>query len=116
MVSINGREARLIQAHLAPAEQRIKIHYSQLFDFDNCPQEEVLDLFARWLLSEPLSPDTASSQNKETAAMPSTASLEVPSPMTPAHQAPSTPRAGRIREGLVVGPITSSPQPLVTAM
>ncbi|ERF73707.1 hypothetical protein EPUS_00961 [Endocarpon pusillum Z07020] len=116
MVSINGREARLIQAHIAPEEQRIKIRYSQLFDFDNSPQEEVLDLFVRWLLSKPLSPDTTSSQNKDTVEMPPAATLEVALPITPAHQAPLPPRTGRVREDLVVSPVTRSPQSLVTAM
>ncbi|KAF7508989.1 hypothetical protein GJ744_008545 [Endocarpon pusillum] len=116
MVSINGREARLIQAHIAPEEQRIKIRYSQLFDFDNCPQEEVLDLFARCLLSKPLSPDTTSSQNRETAKMPPAATLEVALPITPAHRAPLTPRTGPIRESFVLSPITRSPQRLVAAM
>lgn len=116
MVSINGREARLIQAHIAPEEQRIKVRYSQLFDFDNCSQEEVLDLFARWLLSKPLSPDTTSSQNKEPAEMPRTAPIEVGVPIMPAHQAPLPPKTGCVREDLVLSPITSSPQPLVAAM
>jgi hypothetical protein len=58
MISINGREkARLIQAHIAPKkqEQRMKIRFTQ--SVDCCSQEEILDLFARWLLGEPLSTD-----------------------------------------------------------
>ncbi|KAF7512834.1 hypothetical protein GJ744_011937 [Endocarpon pusillum] len=55
MLSIIGRETRLIQAHIVPEEQRVKVSYSQLFDFDHCPQQETLDLIWKWLLSEPVS-------------------------------------------------------------
>jgi hypothetical protein len=59
MVSNNGREARLVQAHIAPEEQSMKIRYTQSFDFDSYSQDEILDGFTRWLLGEALSPDKA---------------------------------------------------------
>jgi hypothetical protein len=81
-IFLSMAEARLIQAHIAPVEQRIKLRYSQLFDFDYCPREETLDLFTRWLLSEPLSPDAAFSEEGETPEPPRTTDFEISLPVT----------------------------------
>lgn len=53
LVSINGRFARVIQAHVALEEQRLKVRYSQYYNFENCSQRQ-MDLFLRWTLSSPL--------------------------------------------------------------
>ena len=53
LVSIIGRFARVIQAHVSLEEQRLKVRYSQLYDFENCSQRQ-MDLFLRWTLSSPL--------------------------------------------------------------
>jgi hypothetical protein len=86
MISINGREVRLIQAHIAPEEQRMEIRYTQSFDFDHCPQEETLDLFARWLLGEPLSPDKALSAKGEAISEYLTETLEASHPTRSPHK------------------------------
>jgi hypothetical protein len=53
MVSVLGRSARIIQAHMCPETQRLKVRYSQRFDF--CHNASVKrDLFLRWLLSDPV--------------------------------------------------------------
>ncbi len=53
LVSIIGRFARVIQAHVSLEEQRLKVRYSQLYNFENCSQRQ-MDLFLRWTLSSPL--------------------------------------------------------------
>lgn len=53
MLSIIGREARIIQAHICPREQRLKVRYSQLFDFSHYTSTQ-RDLFIRWLMSDPI--------------------------------------------------------------
>jgi hypothetical protein len=53
LVSIIGRFARVIQAHVCLKDQRLKVRYSQLYDFDSCSQRQ-MDLFLRWILSSPL--------------------------------------------------------------
>ena len=53
MLSVIGQDARIIQAHICPTEQRLKVRYSQLFDFgDYTPAQR--DLFIRWLMSDPI--------------------------------------------------------------
>jgi hypothetical protein len=55
MLSVLGRYARIIQAHMCPEEQRLKVRYSQRFDF--CHNTSIKkDLFLRWLLSDPVTP------------------------------------------------------------
>ena len=54
MVSIIGRDARVIQAHMCPIKHRLKVRYSQLLDFADCKQKQ-MDLFVRWLLNNPVS-------------------------------------------------------------
>jgi hypothetical protein len=53
MLSILGRSARIIQAHMCPEEQRLKVRYSQRFDFCHNASAKK-DLFLRWLLSDPV--------------------------------------------------------------
>ena len=53
MLSVLGRSARIIQAHMCPEEQRLKVRYSQRFDFCHKPFFKK-DLFLRWLLSDPV--------------------------------------------------------------
>ncbi len=65
MVSIIGRTARVVEAYLSPEDDRIKIRYSQLVDFDDCPWAETLDLLAKWLLSDPLSRNPSSSGEED---------------------------------------------------
>jgi len=81
-----SREARVIQAHISPEEQRMEIRYTQSFDFDYCPQEEMLDLFARWLLGDPLSPDKALSAEDEAISEYATESLEASHPTRSPHK------------------------------
>lgn len=69
MVSVIGIEARLIQAHITSEGERIQVRYSQLFNFERCPKQETLELFVRWLLSEPLSIE-APSHEEETHELP----------------------------------------------
>jgi hypothetical protein len=54
VVSIIGRDARIIQADMCPQENRLKVRYSQLFDFSDCQQAQV-DLFMGLFLSDPIS-------------------------------------------------------------
>ena len=53
MLSVIGRDARIIQAHICPNEQRLKVRYSQLFDFSHYTPTQ-RDLFIRWLMSDPI--------------------------------------------------------------
>lgn len=53
MLSVIGRNARIIQAHVCTREQRLKLRYSQLCDLSyNTPVQ--IDPFVRWLLSDPI--------------------------------------------------------------
>ena len=53
IVSIIERDARIIQAQMCSQDQRLKVRYSQLFDFTyNAPTQR--DLGLRWLLSDPI--------------------------------------------------------------
>ena len=56
MLSVVGREARIIQAHICPYELRLKVRYSQLVDF-TFPHPSERDIFLRWLFSDPV-PET----------------------------------------------------------
>jgi hypothetical protein len=53
LLSIIGRTARIIQAHMCPQDQRLKVRYSQLFDFSHDTSVKK-DLFLRWLLCDPV--------------------------------------------------------------
>jgi hypothetical protein len=53
MLSIHGTRGRIIEAYMCPTLLRLKIHYSELFDFRDLTQSW-LDIFVRWFLSEPL--------------------------------------------------------------
>ena len=53
IVSIIGRDARIIQAHMCSQDQRLKVRCSQLFDFTYYSPGQ-RDLFLRWLLSDPI--------------------------------------------------------------
>ncbi len=53
MFSIHGPKARLMQAHMSPDEDRLKLRHSELFDFCHLTQEW-LDVFVRWMLNDPL--------------------------------------------------------------
>ncbi len=53
MLSIYGTKIRIVQAHMSPEQQRLQVRYSEFFDFRN-QTKEWLDVFVRWLLSEPL--------------------------------------------------------------
>ena len=68
-VSIIGRFARVIQAHVCLEEQRLKVRYSQLFDFRDCSQHQ-MDLFLRWILSSPLVEPKLLVENDETQGTP----------------------------------------------
>lgn len=39
---------------MCPQENRLKVRHGQLFDFTDCQQAQ-MDLFMRWLLSDPIS-------------------------------------------------------------
>ncbi len=116
MISVIGREARLVQAHIAPEEQRIKVRYSQLFDFDFCRQQETLDLFARWLLSDPRSADMpSSSEEDESPEVPPTAASEAVVPMKPAPEFLLTLRTGRSVDASLITHLTNPPHMMTTA-
>lgn len=70
LVSVLGRYARVIQAHVSLEEQRLKVRYSQLYDFDNCTQRQ-MDLFIRWILSSPLVEPKLQSEAVELPSSPS---------------------------------------------
>ncbi len=53
MLSMYGSEARIVQAHMSPEQQRLQVRYSELFDFCNLTKE-LLAIFVRWFLNEPL--------------------------------------------------------------
>ena len=53
LLSVIGRTARIIQAHMYPQDQRLKVRYSQLFDFSHNTSVKK-DLFLRWLLCDPV--------------------------------------------------------------
>lgn len=53
LFSVIGRSARIIQAHMCPREQRLKVRYSQMFDFSNNTLVK-RDLFTRWLFCDPI--------------------------------------------------------------
>jgi hypothetical protein len=53
MLSSIGRDSRIIQAHMCPREQRLKVRYSQLVDFSYFTPE-LRDMFLRWLLCDPI--------------------------------------------------------------
>ncbi len=53
ILSLIGRDARIIQAHFCPRDLRLKVRYSQLVDFSHYTTAQA-DLFTRWLLCEPL--------------------------------------------------------------
>ena len=53
LLSVIGRDAKIIQAHMCPYQQRLKVRSSQLFDFSyHTPAQR--DGFLRWLLSDPI--------------------------------------------------------------
>lgn len=53
MLSVIGRDARIIQAHMCTHERRLKVRYSQMCDFSYyTPQQR--DTFLRWLLCDPV--------------------------------------------------------------
>lgn len=54
MLSVMGRNARVIQAHMCLSEQRLKVRYTQLLDLSYYTPVQI-DLFVRWLMSDPLS-------------------------------------------------------------
>jgi hypothetical protein len=68
-VSILGRYAQIIQAHVSLEEQRLQIRYSQLYDFDNCSQLQ-MDLFLRWILSDSILEPKFKPEDEETAGSP----------------------------------------------
>jgi hypothetical protein len=53
MLSVIGRNARIIQAHVCTREQRLKLRYSQLCDLSYYTPVQI-DPFVRWLLSDPI--------------------------------------------------------------
>jgi hypothetical protein len=57
LFSILDTKVRLIQAHMCPAQRRLKVSSSQLFEFGDCSQE-TMDLFVRWLLCDPVGTTT----------------------------------------------------------
>lgn len=69
MLSIIGRTARIIQAHMYLSDKRLKVRYSQLFDFSyHTPVQR--DLFLRWLLSDPIAAANPLSDGGPTIASP----------------------------------------------
>jgi hypothetical protein len=64
-----GRRARVVQAHMCPQEQRLKVRYSQLFDFTH-PNPQQTDLVVRWLLSDPITETKPPSDGAEQSTSP----------------------------------------------
>lgn len=108
MLSIIGRDARIIQAHMRPDEQRLKLRYGQLVDLSrHTPLER--DIFLRWLLSEPVMDTELSVDDEERPLSPAGDTA----PRLSASPAPA-PQNQRCREdmpkdfaGLSVGAIIS---------
>jgi hypothetical protein len=53
MVSVMGRRARIVQAHMCSLEERLKVRCSQFLDFTHYTSLQP-DLIVRWLLSDPI--------------------------------------------------------------
>ncbi len=53
MLSLYGSKGRLIEAYMCPTTVRLKVRYSNFFEFRRLNQAWV-DTFVRWFLSEPL--------------------------------------------------------------
>ena len=69
MLSVIGRDARIIQAHICPNEQRLKVRYSQPFDFSHYTPTQ-RDLFIRWLMSDPITETKPPADVEERPASP----------------------------------------------
>lgn len=69
LASIVGRHVRIIQAHISLEEQRLKVRYSQFYDFEHCSQPR-MDLFLRWILSSPLLEPKLQPEAKRTPSSP----------------------------------------------
>jgi hypothetical protein len=54
MVSVINNAARVVYVYISLLQQHIKVRYTQLIDFDYYT-DDLSDLFARWLLCEPVS-------------------------------------------------------------
>jgi len=61
MFSLYGSKCRLVQAHMSPESERLQVRYGDFFDFRELTQDW-LDLFVRWVLSEPLAEPMLQSQ------------------------------------------------------
>ncbi|KAF7514236.1 hypothetical protein GJ744_000006 [Endocarpon pusillum] len=110
MISIIHREARVIQAHLCPEERRLKVRYSQLFDFESCPQQKTLDLLMRWLLSDPVKNGESSSDDKEDSEPSPTINSETTMSAVPVPELTITPRTGYCTEHAIVSHTAGSTQ------
>lgn len=75
MLSVIGRNARIIHAYICPDEQRLKVHYSQLFDFSHYTSAQA-DLFIRWLMSDPILPEKPISEGDILSQVDSTPSQQ----------------------------------------
>lgn len=64
MLSLYGSKAHLVQAHMAPEQQRLQVSYRELFDFRNLTKDW-LDIFVGWFLNEPLAASSSRSESSD---------------------------------------------------
>jgi hypothetical protein len=65
MLSLYGSKAHIVQAHMAPEQQRLQVSYRELFDFRNLTKDW-LDIFVGWFLNEPLASSSSRSESSDT--------------------------------------------------
>ncbi len=111
MLSVIGRDARIIQAHICPNEQRLKVRYSQLFDFSHYTTTQ-RDLFIRWLMSDPITETKPLADVEERPTTPEGTTA----PQLKASEATSSrPRTLYCQELTIVAPRMSSTAAIVVA-
>ncbi len=106
MLSVIGRHARIIQAHMCPNDQRLKVRYGQLSDFSyHTPAQS--DLFLRWILSDPITETKPMPHHQDIAITPT----DDTAPKVTATEATRSPRGSKYYDNLPMEPSATPREP-----